>query len=259
MSSLVPIILLVGGLGMQSTTEFQTIQSELERRGARVLVFDNLNVGSGPRVPLETLTIQLQAEHQWRRVQEALGDTPHLDAIFGISMGGMIAAQMAALHPDWLDQLILAATSPNLTGTPAIADPIFAAWAAVRTPEDFTAATRIAFGATTLAERPSVMTNYIAYRLRNGNNQKPKEFMGQLDSIRRFHGEAIYRALETIGERITVISADEDTLFPEPQSTQIVTLLGDKPKRIRVPKAGHSMHLECPDAIINAIWTSVTQ
>jgi len=75
----------------------------------RVIAFDNRGVGrtSSPETPYTT---RAMAEDT-RGLLDALDiESAH---VFGISMGGMIAQELVLAHPDRVDALVLACTSPG--------------------------------------------------------------------------------------------------------------------------------------------------
>lgn len=124
-------MLLVMGLG--GTLDFWEFQTPVFARGHRVSVYDNRGVGRSdkPAGPYDVRTLADDAV----AILDASGfDRAH---VVGISMGGMIAQELAIRHPDRVGTLTLAATyakpdddvqgsiarSPFDASTPASIDP----------------------------------------------------------------------------------------------------------------------------------------
>ncbi|HYF60970.1 MAG TPA: alpha/beta fold hydrolase [Burkholderiaceae bacterium] len=123
-----PAIVLVMGLGMQLTAWPPSFVEGLVARGFRVLRFDNRDVGLSSRSPgrgradvraaMLRATLRLPSNPPYR-LEDMAGDTTGLmDAlgiarahVVGVSMGGMIAQVLAALHPSRVASLTSMASS----------------------------------------------------------------------------------------------------------------------------------------------------
>jgi pimeloyl-ACP methyl ester carboxylesterase len=173
------MIVLVGGLAMRAR-EFSELIEKLETLQLKAISFDNYAV-AGQSVNDIPLTIEHQARFQWERIEQVTTEPVDL---FGISMGAMIAATMATVRPSSVRHLVLAATSANTPSHPAIPNHIYEEWIHASTPETVSKAITIAFGKTTLREKPDIVKDYLTYRLTRQNQQSPQEFVAQLDSIR---------------------------------------------------------------------------
>lgn len=252
MSATMPLLLLIGGLAMKGS-ELLPFQQDLSSLGINSVFFDNLFVGDGPRpTNIAALTIEDQARHQWKLVDE-LGISPaEKISIFGISMGGMIAAAMAAIHPDRVERLFLSATSANLADNPALSDELYNAWMNTRTPEDLDQAVTIAFGKTTLAERKEIKDEYYRYRLMAENKQSGRDFIYQLNSIRTFSGERHYLAVHEAKIPVVIIAGEEDDLFPKAHTEDMKRLLPNS-TTTTLKKTGHMLHLENKKGLCEAI------
>jgi len=100
-------VLLVMGLGMNATGWWRTIPVLAER--FRVLAFDNRGVGRSGRPP-GPYTVSEMADDAVAVIDAAGEPAAH---VYGISLGGMIAQEIALRHPDRVDRLVLAATTPG--------------------------------------------------------------------------------------------------------------------------------------------------
>lgn len=100
-------VLLVMGLGMTATGWWRTVP--VLSRELRVLAFDNRGVGRSGRPP-GPYTVPRMADDA-----VAILDAEGLDRahVYGISLGGMIAQEIALRHPDRVERLVLGATAPG--------------------------------------------------------------------------------------------------------------------------------------------------
>lgn len=109
-------VLLVMGLGMSATGWWRTVPVLAER--FRVLAFDNRGVGRSDRPPGPYTVADLADDAV--AVLDAAGE--RRADVYGISLGGMIAQELALNHPERVHRLVLGATTPG--GSRAVrADP----------------------------------------------------------------------------------------------------------------------------------------
>jgi 3-oxoadipate enol-lactonase len=100
-------VLLVSGLGMAATGWWRTIPVLAERM--RVLAFDNRGVGRSDCTPGPYKLSQLARDAA--AILDAAGEeSAH---VYGISLGGMIAQELALLHPERVRSLVLGASTPG--------------------------------------------------------------------------------------------------------------------------------------------------
>jgi pimeloyl-ACP methyl ester carboxylesterase len=100
-------VLLVMGLGMAATGWWRTVAVLAER--FRVLAFDNRGSGRSdtPKGPYSIVRFAADAA----AVLDAAGEK---DAhVYGISLGGMIAQELALSHPERVRSLVLGASTPG--------------------------------------------------------------------------------------------------------------------------------------------------
>jgi 3-oxoadipate enol-lactonase len=100
-------VLLVMGLGMTATGWWRTVPVLAQR--LRVIAFDNRGVGRSGRPPGPYSVPQLADDAV--AVLDAAGvDRAH---VYGISLGGMIAQELALRQPERVGALVLGATTPG--------------------------------------------------------------------------------------------------------------------------------------------------
>ena len=101
-----PPVLLIMGLGMNATGWWRTVPV-LADAGFRVLSFDNRGVGRSERVPGPYTAAEMAADAV-SVLDEAGVEAAH---VYGISLGGMIAQEVALGWPERVRALVLGATT----------------------------------------------------------------------------------------------------------------------------------------------------
>jgi 3-oxoadipate enol-lactonase len=108
-------VLLIMGLGMNATGWWRTIPV-LAEAGLRVLAFDNRGVGRSDRPP-GPYSVAMLADDAVAVLDAAGLDRAH---VYGISLGGMIAQEVALRHGPRVRGLVLGATTAGgALGVPA--------------------------------------------------------------------------------------------------------------------------------------------
>jgi 3-oxoadipate enol-lactonase len=101
-------VLLVMGLGMNATGWWRTVPI-LSDAGLQVLAFDNRGVGRSDRPPDPYSTATMADDAI--AVLDAAGVEQAF--IYGVSLGGMIAQEIALRYPQRVERLVLGATTPG--------------------------------------------------------------------------------------------------------------------------------------------------
>jgi pimeloyl-ACP methyl ester carboxylesterase len=134
-----PVVLLIMGLGMQMIAWPEEFCGRLLAAGYRVLRFDNRDIGLSSKIDqARPPSLALAAMRYWLRLpvhapycldDMAADSIGLLDAlqipaahVVGVSMGGMIAQQIAALHPA---RCLSLGSIMSTTGAPSLPRPSF--------------------------------------------------------------------------------------------------------------------------------------
>ena len=198
-----PPVLLIRGLGMNATGWWRTIPVLAD---FRVLSFDNRGVGRSERAP-GPYTAAEMADDAVSVLDEAGVDAAH---VYGISLGGMIAQEVALRHPSRVRALVLAATTRGGSAHVAASDEV---GAFVRLRAQMTAEHAV---------WASVPINYAPRTRREGGHLIAEDVAQRL----RFPVEAEYYAaqlaaatghdarVEDIRAPTLVVHGSEDVLIP---------------------------------------------
>jgi 3-oxoadipate enol-lactonase len=206
----------------------------------RVITFDNRGVGQSS-VPDEPYSTPMMAEDAVGLL-DALGvERAHL---IGVSMGGMIAQEVALNHPGRVQSLQLHCTyaRPDRYML-ALMD----AWRAVRaktTTEEWLRTVALwLFAPRTYAERPDFVESVIQTGLANPHPFTLTGFLRQGDAVR---GHDALDRLSTLGCPTLVSVAEDDILVPPRFAREVAALVPGAELRV-IEGAGHGYFWERPD------------
>lgn len=241
-------LLLIMGWGGNAATWNPQLGGLAERH--RVLVFDNRGVGrtSAPEGPY---SIQQMATDAARLLDALEIDQTH---VFGISMGGMVAQELAIGHPERVGALILGCTTPGgerAAGLDRLHQDIsaFREWSETGDAdlEWFSEFLKRLWTEEALAKSESHLQDFVLSLIRFPPT--PHGLRHQADAVSEHDS---YDRLHQIRHRTLVITGDEDTLI-DPQNSFILSE--------RIPAAElrvfeglrHAFHLEQPDLVNSVI------
>jgi len=210
-------VLLVMGLGMAATGWWRTVPVLSER--FRVLSFDNRGAGRSDKPPGPYTVAQLADDAV--AVLDAAGlGRAH---VYGVSLGGMIAQEIALRHPARVDRLILAATTAG-------------GRAAVPASEDVQRL--VAARATMSAEQAvwaSVPINYAPRTRRDGGDRIAADIVQRLRypidgrcygaQLAAAQGHDAADRLAALSARTLVVHGDEDVLIPPGNGHRLARLV----------------------------------
>ena len=233
-------VLLVMGLGMNATGWWRTVPV-LAAAGLRVLTFDNRGVGRSDR-PLGPYTTAVMADDAVA-VLDAVGvQRAH---VYGISLGGMIAQEIALRHPDRIARLVLGATTPGGDGAiPADGQTLEffqrrgqmpaeeAVWASV--PYNYSTRTR--------AQHGDRIVQDIRQRLRFPI--EPDPYAAQLAAAL---GHDAHDRLARIAAATLVVHGQEDVMVP-PATGRLLANLSPDARLLELGGTAHFYPTDEPDA-----------
>jgi pimeloyl-ACP methyl ester carboxylesterase len=230
-----PPVLLICGIPA-IVSDWEPVAAGLAGAGYRVIVYDNRGGGGSTVTPGPYTTRQLADD------ADALLDELEIERahVFGMSLGGMIAQEVAINHPDRVDRLVLgcthagvahAAPMPRETGRAfAMATDDWAQRMAALAPKAF------APGAD-----PALVEAFVAKK--SLDVQDPAGYEAQVQAA--LSHDAADR-LGTIAAPTLVITGDDDQVIPGASSDVLVARIGDA-RLETVPGSGHLFFIERPD------------
>ena len=234
-----PPLLLIMGFGGDHLAWAYQFRVFAERY--RVIAFDNRGAGQtdAPDTPYTTALMADDAAG----LLDALGvDRAH---VIGVSMGGMIAQELALRHPARVRSLHLGCT---LARPDAYMRALVAAWRTLRTSlsrEDMLRAVALwLFAPVTYEERPEFVEMVVQTALANPFPQTLVGFVRQSEAIL---GHDTLERLDAIRCPTLVSVAEDDILVPPRFSRRLAAGIPGAALRV-LPGAGHVYFWEQPDA-----------
>lgn len=237
-------MLLIRGLGSNADHWYEQIPAFSARY--RVVIFDNRGVGRSGK-PDCSYTIPMMAGDAVGLLKAIGIPRAH---VLGMSMGGMIAQEMALRHPEKVHGLILACThcggSQAVRASQEILE-LFEAYLRTGTPEAAHRAARCLFSEETLQERPDVVEHYqeMSRRL----PPEPRMLLHQLEALQ---GHDTWDALPYIQAPTLVLSGSEDLLVP-PENSHLLAQRIPQARLEIIPGGGHQFMVERPEAFNQAV------
>lgn len=233
-------VLLVMGLGMTATGWWRTVPV-LAAAGLRVLSFDNRGVGrsDGPAGPYTTAVM---ADDAVAVLDAAAVRRAH---IYGISLGGMIAQEIALRHPGRVDRLVLGATTSGGDGA-TLADretlEFFQRRGQMPAEEAVWASVPYNFAARTRAQRGDQIAQDISERLRYPI--EPEPYVAQLAAAL---GHDTFGRLADISATTLVVHGQADVMVP-PANGRLLAERIPGARLLELPAAAHLYPTDEPDA-----------
>ncbi|MGO9512082.1 MAG: alpha/beta fold hydrolase [Steroidobacteraceae bacterium] len=236
-------LLMINGLG--TTAHLWHRSRSVFAKSFRTIALDNRGVGRSD-APAGVYSISLMASDAVAVLDAAGIDEAH---VLGVSLGGMIAQELALQHPRRVRSLILGCTAAGeLLGPHAVAAEPEALLALMRrgtTPEESNEAfVPFLYDVSTPRER---IDEDMAVRLKW--YPTAQGYMGQLQGV---SGWDAYERLTQITAPTLVIHGETDRLIP-PANAAIIAKRIPGAKLVLIPHAGHVFWTDQPSAAHHAI------
>ncbi len=232
-----PLIMISGsGLDLSSWRS----QTASFRKYYRIITFDYRGVGKSDK-PAGPYTIKMMAD-------DVLGLMDHLGIekahVFGVSMGGMIAQELAINHPERVDKLVLGCTYARRDGTSGFTSEINKALEAYeRSSRDKASQRRLAY-----AFMDSVFNKW-SYRAFLPLIKIAIRFSAIRGSAGQSDALLAHDAADRLGmikASTLVITGTEDRLV-NPVSSEVIASLVPRARLVKVIGGGHSFYMEMRD------------
>jgi 3-oxoadipate enol-lactonase len=236
-----PPLLLIAGLG-GGTWSWYGQESYFSAR-CRTITFDNRGAGRSD-IPRGPYRMQQFAE-------DALCLLDHLRVeraiILGLSMGGMIAQELALLEPHRIRALFLGCTHgggpSGIPSAPAVIETLLNN-AGLSRKEVIEKNLPIFLSETCRKTKPDLVAAYYSAQLA-APEQPEHAFHAQLAAISAFDASD---RLKLLGIPTMIVAGSEDVLIP-PENAHVLAQKIPNAQLVIIPGAGHAIHAECPDRL----------
>ena len=234
-------LLLIQGLGFSADMWFR-ITPALEER-YRVIRYDARGIGRSD-VPPGPYPIALMASDAMAVLDAAGVDSAH---VFGASLGGIVAQEVALSYPDRTTSLTLCCThAPPATIWPEPAVMEMLATRGQMTTEDAARAS-IPYGYATTTDRDAIEEDI---RRRLANPTSGTGYEGQL-----FAGIGYPGTMDRLGNLempVLVVTGDADLMVP-PVNSELMVAAIPGAELVVIPGAGHVVFTDAPGALTDAM------
>lgn len=233
-------LLLIRGLG--STCDGFKAQVDGLSPSFRVISFDNRCVGRSDQ-PQRPFTIADMADDT-AALLDALGvSSAH---VFGVSLGGMIAQELALRHPTRVRKLVLACThaGPRTAArSPEWAVQLFNESRDMPRAEALRHSVLLLFARKTLEERPELVEETLAVMA--NNNQPKSSYLLQLGAVMQHD---TFDRLPQIIQPTLVLTGTEDTLV-DPRNSCLIAERIPGARLLEFEETGHVFFTEKADEV----------
>jgi 3-oxoadipate enol-lactonase len=236
-----PPVLLIPGQGMTADGWWSTIP--VLATSFRVIAFDNRDTGRSSRSPWPYSVAQMA--HDAVAVLDAAGE--QRAHVYGISLGSLVAQEVALRHPDRVEALVLGASSAG--GFAAYKPPpsSFAQTFLVRAggmgPEEAEwAAVPYTYAEKTRREHPERIATDIAHRL-----SAPPEPLAYLHQATAVATHDAYDRLNAVTPPTLVVHGEQDVFIPPANALVLAERIPGAELRLW-PDAAHMYIIDAPEA-----------
>ena len=240
-----PVVVLVQGLAFPGEM-WLSLPATLAEAGYTVVTPDNRGSGRSSK-PWRPYRLRTMAEDLAAIIDEISPGAPVV--VVGISLGGMIAQELAIRYPEHVKGLVLAATSCGLLSGawPRLGDALTMVRASLGARGMDEALHRVLVHPDSRQQRPGLFDEWD--RVLAACGRSALGTTGQLLAILTHHSRG---ALKHIRCPTVVLAGDSDWLIPPGNAAILADRIPNAELQI-LPRAGHAFPLEVPDALPKAI------
>jgi pimeloyl-ACP methyl ester carboxylesterase len=237
-------VLLIHGLGYARWGWEPVLPGLTER--FEVLLFDNRGIGESDAPPGPYTAAEMAADAI--QVLDEVGvDRAH---VIGTSLGGMVAQELALAHPERVDRLVLACTTPGGPRAQPMPDVTVRLISEAAGLEPAVALRRFvenALAPGTVAERPELVERIMEHRLRTA--QDPAAWAAQAAAGATFDA---YDRLSALDTPVLVQQGSED-LVVDPRNGELLADLLPDAQLERFDGCGHLFFWEEPERCVSSV------
>jgi pimeloyl-ACP methyl ester carboxylesterase len=237
-------VLLINGQGMTLDSSWRT--TEVLSRSFRVLAFDNRDTGRSTFTPLPYSVLQM-ADDAVAVLDAADAESAH---VYGVSLGGIVALDLALRYPDRVRGLVLGATTPG--GPTAIPhDPLaltfFARVGAMAPEEAEWAAVPYTYGIGTRRDHGERIAEDIARRLASRPDNLPMATLAYIHQVAVAATHNRMLSIAGISAPTLIVHGAEDAIM-SPENARIMASTIPGAELQLWPDAGHCYVTDEPRA-----------
>jgi len=236
-----PAVLLIAGQGMTIEGWWATIP--VLSPAFRVIAFDNRDTGDSGRVMLPYSVAQMAGDAL--AVLDAAGALrAH---VYGISLGSLVAQELALRHPERVSGLVLGASSAGgyaaFKPSPSSPAQTFLVRVGAMAPEEAEwAAVPYTYGERTRREHPDRIAEDIAHR-----TASPPEALAYVHQAAAVATHDTYERLNRISAPTLVVHGERDVFVPPANALMLAERIPSAQLRLW-PEAGHMYTIDEPEA-----------
>ena len=239
----VPLVLITGLATPASS--WGPLPAVLSSSGYRVIVIDNRDAGESSRCPGTEYTAADMASD----VISVLDDVGiEKSNVLGISLGGMIAQEVALNYPDRVEKLVLVATDPGIPERVIDRDfwNEFQSLAALPVTERMKELVKLMTGPGFSERNPSLAEQMVATR---SSKFEPDAFFRQFNASTSFGASD---RLPKLKLPVMVIHGKLDRMIPFPNGMRIAELIPGC-ELVEIETSGHLVPAEAPKEFLEAL------
>jgi pimeloyl-ACP methyl ester carboxylesterase len=236
-----PAVLLIAGQGMTADGWWSTIP--ILERSFRVIAFDNRDTGRSSRLPWPYTVVHMAEDAL--AVLDAAGE--RRAHVYGISLGSLVAQEMALRHPDRVEALVLGASSAGGFAAYKPAPTSFAQTFLVRAgamgPEEAQwAAVPYTYAEKTRRSRPERIVTDIGHRMAS-----PPEAFAYLHQAGAVVAHDAFERLNQMAAPTLVVHGEQDVFVPPANALVLAERIPGAQLRLW-PDAAHMYPIDEPEA-----------
>ncbi len=242
-------LILIRGFGSNADHWYCQVPAFSKR--FRTVVFDNRGIGRSDK-PGGLYSIADMSEDTVGLMDALNIECAH---VLGISMGGMIAQEVALRNPSRVNGLVLACThcggSHTIRSRKETAE-IFSRFASTGSPEDGTKMAGCLFTQKTIRERPEIVSRY-----REVSSRFPVEPDVLSRQLQAIYGHETWKRLHEIKNPTLIITGGDDVLIPPENSRTLAERISGAKLEV-ISGCGHQLILEEDEVFNNRVIEFLT-
>ncbi len=237
-------LLLIHGLGYARWGWEPVVPGLAER--FEVLLFDNRGIGESDAPP-GPYTVAEMAADTVQVLDEAGVERAH---VVGTSLGGMVAQEIALSHPERVDRLVLACTTPggpHAHPMPAVTVRLMTEAAGLEPAVALRRFVENALAPATVAERPELVERIMEHRLRTA--QDPVAWAAQAAAGAGFDAGGRLGGLQSA----TLVQHGSDDVVVDPRNADLLAERLPDARLERFPGCGHLFFWEASERFVSSV------